>query len=306
MRRGRKAGLMAAVAAGVFIVSAVPGEAQRAVPRRAAVRSQVIVSAGFYRAPYYSPFFWGGWYSPSWGAAWARYPVGYYGPWYVAPRDRAAIHLQVKPREAQVFVDGYYAGIVDDFDGRLQRLRVRAGDRDLTIYLEGYRTIRETVRIRPGEDLRIQRHLEALPAGETSEPPPPPVREAADDPRDEYRPGGKEPGQGRPAPPPDRPGLRPPPAPPRAPWPGQEAGPPAAAGFGALAIRVQPAGAVVLIDGERWQGPDDRDRLHVQLSEGRHRVEVRKEGFVTYSTEIEIRQGETTPLNISLPRRDPD
>ena len=73
--------------------------------------------------------------------------------------------------------------------------------------------------------------------------------------------------------------------------------------FGTVVFRVQPAGAEILIDGQRWQGPEGDDRLIVQLAEGSHRVEIRKEGFVPFSTDVSVRGGETTPLNVSLPPR---
>jgi hypothetical protein len=38
----------------------------------------------------------------------------------------------------------------------------------------------------------------------------------------------------------------------------------------------------------------------VQVAEGRHRVEVSKQGYRRYWTDIDIREGETTPLNVSL------
>ena len=57
------------------------------------------------------------------------------------------------------------------------------------------------------------------------------------------------------------------------------------------------------IDGERWDGPDGRDgRLVVQVSEGRHVVEVERDGYDPFTTEVEVREGETRPLNISLRR----
>ena len=59
--------------------------------------------------------------------------------------------------------------------------------------------------------------------------------------------------------------------------------------------------ADVLIDGERWQGPEGVDRLVVQVAEGSHRIEVRKEGFASFTTEITVRAGETAPVNVSLP-----
>ena len=42
------------------------------------------------------------------------------------------------------------------------------------------------------------------------------------------------------------------------------------------------------------------DRLLLELIEGTHRVEIRKEGFKTYSSTVRVRQGETVTLNVSL------
>ena len=59
----------------------------------------------------------------------------------------------------------------------------------------------------------------------------------------------------------------------------------------------------MLVDGERWEGPDTTsERLLVQLAEGRHRVEVRKDGYQPYATDVEVRSGETATLNVSLPQ----
>src|SRR5262245_22712637 len=53
------------------------------------------------------------------------YPLPPYGHRYAAPDG--SLRLEVKPREAEVYIDGYYAGTVDDFDGTFQRLRVVPG-----------------------------------------------------------------------------------------------------------------------------------------------------------------------------------
>ena len=56
-------------------------------------------------------------------AQWYPYPPLY--PYRYHPMDnlRSAVRLEVTPKEAEVYVDGYYAGIVDDFNGTFQRLR---------------------------------------------------------------------------------------------------------------------------------------------------------------------------------------
>jgi hypothetical protein len=62
---------------------------------------------------------------------------------YVAPRVYGAriyygdVRLQVRPRDAQVYVDGYYAGIVDDFDGVFQRLTIEAGPHEIELSAPG-------------------------------------------------------------------------------------------------------------------------------------------------------------------------
>jgi hypothetical protein len=47
------------------------------------------------------------------------------------------VRLKVSPREASVYVDGYYAGIVDDFDGFFQRLTLEAGPHEIEIEAPG-------------------------------------------------------------------------------------------------------------------------------------------------------------------------
>jgi hypothetical protein len=62
---------------------------------------------------------------------------------------------------------------------------------------------------------------------------------------------------------------------------------------------VQPADADVIVDGEPWESPEAGD-FTLQLSEGTHRVEVRKAGYRTYAADIRVRRGETTSVNVSL------
>ena len=43
------------------------------------------------------------------------------------------LRLTMGPKDAQVFVDGYYAGVVDDFDGAFQHVNLRAGPHHVEI-----------------------------------------------------------------------------------------------------------------------------------------------------------------------------
>ena len=44
----------------------------------------------------------------------------------------------------------------------------------------------------------------------------------------------------------------------------------------------------------------DRIGWSIDLAEGSHTVEIRKPGYRTYVTQVDVRRGETTPLNVSL------
>ena len=256
--------------------------AQRRVARVRPVRSAVVVGAGFYN-PYffYSPFYWGGWY-PGFGFG----PYPFYAPYGYGYGYRPAIaeaRLQIKPRDAEVFVDGYYVGRVDNFDGVFQRLDLPPGEHEIEVYREGYRTYRQKNLFRPGAGYKYQATLAPLGPGEAQESRP----QAPSTPHPQQPAYGQPPGpdRGRTMPLPER----------------RRGERDEAAGFGTLNIRVQPVDAIVTIDGERWDSPEGGSRLQVQLAAGRHRIEVRKDGFKPYSTTVEIRAGETETINVSLP-----
>jgi hypothetical protein len=269
IRRAILTGLcLAAVSAPLAIEAEAQGRAVRRPPARVAPARRVVVVTPryYYRPYYYSPFYW---------SAFGWYPAGFYPPPYYWDQRygyyyTGAVRIQAAPREAEVYVDGYLVGIVDDFDGAWQRLRLPGGEHDLELYLEGHRPFRQTILVRPGATVKIAHTMEPLAPGETLEPRPRPDTAGA---AQAYPPGPE--GPERPAEP---------------------------STFGAVAIRVQPADAEVLIDGERWEWPAGEARLVVELAPGPHRVEIRREGYRHYTTTIEVRRGDTVTLNVSLPR----
>jgi hypothetical protein len=243
----------------------------------------VVVRGGYYGAPYWAM----GWGWGPWGAYWGGPYWGYpYPYWAGGSYDAGAeLRLDVKPKQAQVFVDGYYVGIVDDFDGIFERLHLKPGDHELVLFLEGYQTVKQNVRLGQRQEGKVKFQMTPLAAGQTAEPPPAPRPEP---PQEAYA--------NDQAPPPRRPGP-------------QQRAPSGAAlgveaqGFGSLVIRVQPSGSDVFVDGDRWQGPEGSERLVIQVPAGSHKIDVRKEGSVSFSTTIQVRSGETMPLNVSLPNK---
>ena len=92
--------------------------------------------------------------------------------------------------------------------------------------------------------------------------------------------------------------------PPDQPLSSPQSAPPESSSFGTIVIHVQPGDAAILIDGERWHGPAGDERLVVQVPEGPHHVEIQKDGFQQFAGEVQVRRGETTPLNVSLTPRE--
>lgn len=242
-----------------------------AVPRRAAPpirhapsRNRAVYFRGYGYRPYlygyYDPFLYGPY----------PYPYPYYGMGYAS----GAVRLQVKPEHTEVYVDGYYAGVVDSYDGLFQRLRLPPGEHEIVLYLDGHQSVQEQLYLIAGESYKIEHEMVPLAEGAPQPPRPEPVE---------------------------------PPEPPA--YQGVTAAPQAqqlfaADRFGTLAIRVQPIDAEVLIDDELWQGFEGYDRLVVEIGAGVHDVEVRRDGYRTYRTQVDVREGDTTMLNVSLPRSD--
>lgn len=271
------------VGAAVLLASAIqaaPADAQGRSAVRVAPRRSVVVRSYYYRPLFYDP-----WYR--YGSPW--YPDPYYYGYQRYYDMSSSLRIQVSPRETEVFLDGYFAGTVDDFDGIFQRLNVEPGDHDIELYLPGHRMVQQRVYLQPGRSSNIKLAMQPLAAGEAE-----PVRPAGPSPDAARR---------------------------RSTGPVSRRGPDvtrdprrrddidvrdrdvasdANGDSGSLAIRVQPGNASILIDGEQWEGPQDDERLVVELSTGRHVIVVQKEGYRRYTTEVTVKPGDTANVNISL------
>ncbi|MGE3957161.1 MAG: PEGA domain-containing protein [Vicinamibacterales bacterium] len=73
------------------------------------------------------------------GSPWSGRVYGYRAPYAAGARIYYGdVRLQVHPRHAAVYVDGYYAGVVDNFDGVFQRLTLEVGPHTIEIDAPGY------------------------------------------------------------------------------------------------------------------------------------------------------------------------
>jgi PEGA domain-containing protein len=234
-----------------------------------------------YGSPYYySPFgyypydlyygFYG--YSPYYYSGFYGYSQGYYNRYRYG--SVGSLRLLVEPPETAVYVDGYYAGTVDDFDGLFQRLHVSPGRHDLTLRLDGYQTQRLKVYVPVEETLKIH-HKMVRGTGDAPElaigvPDPRADRYAERDREREEEDLGREADEARRD---DRAQLR---------------------------VEVRPQDASIYVDGE-FRGTARRV-LSLSLPPGRHRVEIVRPGYRTFEREVDLRPGRTEDVTVDLER----
>jgi len=86
-----------------------------------------------------------------------NYPYGYPAPPGYTPavpgRPYGGVRIVDAPRDAAVFADGYYVGVVDDFDGVFQHMNLEAGPHRIEIQAPGYPPAVFEVNVHPGETI---------------------------------------------------------------------------------------------------------------------------------------------------------
>ena len=172
------------------------GRGDRSGPRvRVAVPARPTINVNFgNRGPYYGPSYYDRWarsyyrWSPIHYAPWSviagsvgfanfglygsigpsygyGYPAYAHGPQYpyASGYDFGGVRLRIRPRDAQVFVDGHYAGIVDDFDGTFQQLRLEQGGHKIEVRLPGFEDMEMDIHVQPGRTITLREDLRPRP-----------------------------------------------------------------------------------------------------------------------------------------------
>jgi PEGA domain len=140
--------------------------------------------------PYYPWGFWGPgygfglgylYYDPWYGGYGYGYPGGYgddfgYGGYSgggysgggggygvsQSYRDNGSLRLKIDPKQAQVYIDGYYVGLVDSFDGAFQKLGIEGGGHRVELKAEGYEPLQFEVLITPGETVTYKGEMKRI------------------------------------------------------------------------------------------------------------------------------------------------
>lgn len=219
----------------------------------------------------------GGYYG---GGIWVDgcYDCGIYDvyPWYY-PRyryhyryydDSPALRVMVEPDTTRVYVDRYYAGVSDDFDGLFQRLYVSPGRHQITLKLEGYRSHSFEIYAVPGRTLKLHWNMvrgtgqdepEDLAGAVPPEVAPPPTVNDDED-----------------VPPPVDVDRR---------------------DIGKLSLDIRPRDASVYIDG---RVSPEASRDDVPLPAGTHKLQVVRPGYRSFEQDVVIRAGKTEDLDVRL------
>ena len=124
-----------------------------------------VVVPAYYPRHYYGPggnfsVYFGSGNGYLYGAPWTGRVYGYVAPPVYGTRVYYGdVRLLVQPRDAAVYVDGYYAGIVDDFDGTFQRLTLTSGPHQLELSAPGLESRFFDVYVDPSHTVDIHADL---------------------------------------------------------------------------------------------------------------------------------------------------
>ena len=80
-----------------------------------------------------------------------------------------ALDLNVKPKDTQVYLNGKYIGVTDNFDGVPRALWLKEGTYEIIFHLDGYSTVVREFTIQPGAVIDVKQRLSpgaSVPPGE--------------------------------------------------------------------------------------------------------------------------------------------
>jgi len=71
-----------------------------------------------------------------------------------------ALDLNVKPKKAQVFLNGHFIGVSDNFDGVPRLLWLKEGTYEVIFFKEGFQTVVREFLVLPGVKTNVKLHLQ--------------------------------------------------------------------------------------------------------------------------------------------------
>lgn len=211
------------------------------------------------------------------------YPYAYghpyrYGRYVVGGEPMGGIDINVKPKRAEVFVDGSPVGTARQFDGFPSFLWLEKGTYDVVLYLDGYETLNRQISVYPGVVVDFDGRM--VPGSSVR---PEDIGPTSTKNRDERIKRNRERAEAAERRAPSASGEEP----------------------GRIAFSVWPADAVVYLDGHFLGAADELAHLSAGLivDPGRHTVEVVRPGYRSVRREVDVATGERLDLDIELDER---
>lgn len=264
----------------LVVVAAVVAVAPLSLPAPAEAHGHGFVGVGFGGFYGWGPY-WGmgwGWGWPYWGWP-GPYSYGYGGSpalGYAMMSGMGALDLNVKPNQAEVWVDGKYVADARDLDGDPSYLWLKQGPHHLVIYKAGFRSFEQDVEVHTA----LMRELKVKLEKGDSQPPvsaPRPTSPGPEARREPPRPESME-------------------MPAEAPH-AEIAEAPREPGSD-VTLRIEPRDASVYVDGQ-YRGTA-RELRRLRLSPGHHRVELARPGFQPLQKEFDVEADKATELGLSM------
>jgi hypothetical protein len=204
---------------------------------------------------------------------------------------QGALDLEVRPRSAEVWVDGFYVGTANQYDGYPRYLWLDAGEHRLVFYKPGYRTAAREFTVHSDAIVRVRTRLDE---GESRPP-----EELFEKPTDRAEARIEADRERR---------ARAEAATAAAPvwtarWREQSSEPAVETSEpGRLRVSVEPADAAVYLDGRFVGTGSELAALHAGLlvAAGSHRLEVARPGYRSRSEEFELAADEERLVEIAL------
>lgn len=121
----------------------------------------VALSAGYISGPLwypYAPYGYYPYYAAAFDAFWAPLGPYYYPGSFAYGSDKGQIDLRADPKDAQVYIDGAYAGTVQ----RLKNIWLDPGAYDLSLRAAGREPFQQRIYVLTGKTLNISAKLTAV------------------------------------------------------------------------------------------------------------------------------------------------
>ncbi len=112
----------------------------------AAVRGAIVVGRPYVYRPYWGAY-WGPYWAPYWGAP-------YYGSYYAYP-NTGEVKLETKVKDAEVFINGAFAGMTKDN----KHMHLRPGNYDIEIRQGGQTAFAQKVYVTAGKTVKLYPEL---------------------------------------------------------------------------------------------------------------------------------------------------